>query len=216
MLDISHLLDRIKNEPYEEIVVRAPHCGTVSFEAVKPGDRVTGPSGIWEEIPGTPLAVLERERNKKIVRAPRKGELISFSEIENGDFVTAGTPLLTIRHYLTREEVLKILLREALHVFAAPEKGIYYFIPEVDTKIRAKGCRSVRVKTGEDLFILSRMKRETQIPYQGPEGIVYMVFFDPAGTQDAGQPLIGICPEDQLRQVEDVVARVQSEWEERN
>jgi hypothetical protein len=33
---------------------------------------------------------------------------------------------------------------------------------------------------------------------------------------DAGQPLISVCPEDQMDVIRDVVNRVQSDWEERD
>jgi biotin carboxyl carrier protein len=213
--DIGVLLEKIKAEPYEEIIVRAPHCGTIYFEKLESGDRVQGQSGTWGEIPGTLLATLKRENNIKAVNAPQKGEIVATAKELDQSFVTAGTPIVTIRHYLTREEVLNILLQKALFVFSAPEKGNYYFVPEVDTRIRTKGCRSVKVQPGAEIFILSRMKRETQIQYDGPEGIMYSVFFDSSNTVEANTPLIGICPESQLSQVEDVVARVHSEWEEK-
>jgi hypothetical protein len=58
------------------------------------------------------------------------------------------------------------------------------------------------------------MKRETIIPYQGPEGIIYTLYFKPGQSVDASQPLIGVCPQDQLGEIKEVVARIQTEWEE--
>jgi len=65
-----------------------------------------------------------------------------------------------------------------------------------------------------ELFIVSRMKREVPLCYSGPTGIIYDVYFDQQKNVDAGTPLIVVCPPDQQSAVEDVVARVQSEWVE--
>ncbi|MFW6324785.1 MAG: biotin attachment protein, partial [Desulfovibrionales bacterium] len=126
----------------------------------------------------------------------------------------AGTEIMTIKHYLNKNEVLQSILKNALHLFVAPEKAKYYFVPEVDGKIKAKGCQSVRVSPGMDIFILSRMKRESTLPYSGPEGIIYMVYFQPNENVEMDEPLIGVCPEDQLPMVQEVVSRVKSEWRE--
>ena len=51
----------------------------------------------------------------------------------------------------------------------------------------------------------------------GPDtakGIIYDVYFDQQKNVDAGTPLIVVCPPEQQSAVEDVVARVQSEWVE--
>jgi hypothetical protein len=65
-----------------------------------------------------------------------------------------------------------------------------------------------------ELLIMSRMKRETSVHYKGPEGVIYAVYFSPNENKEAGEPLIGVCPHDQLPVIEDVVVRVQTEWEE--
>jgi hypothetical protein len=59
------------------------------------------------------------------------------------------------------------------------------------------------------------MKRETVLPYSGPEGMIYAVYFKDNHSVEAGQPLIGVCPPDQLTLIQDGVNRVKSEWEER-
>jgi hypothetical protein len=214
VLDFKKLLQEVKEEPYEEIVVRAPHTGTVKFVVGETGTKVNGVSGTWKEVPGTLLANLEREKNKKPLHAPQKGEVVEFFDVRDGDFVEAGTPLLKIRHFLTKDEVIQIILQKALFLFPAPEKGKYYFVPDIDAKIKSKGCRSVRVHPGEEVFILSRMKRETQVRYQGPAGLIYTVYFQSNESVDREAPLIGVCPEDQLGHIEEVVSRIQSEWEE--
>ena len=215
MFDITQLLDEIKASPYEEIVVTAPHTGVVTFADVREGSRVTGPSGTWKEKKGTLLATIERERNQKPIHAVEKGEVKEVLRHLEGTFVEAGTPLVRLRHFLSRDEVLAIILKKALHLFVAPERAKYYFAPDVDKKVKASGPSSVSLHEGMDLFIMSRMKREASLAYSGPSGVIYAVYFQHNENVDAGQPLIGVCPPDQLPQIEDVVARVQTEWEER-
>jgi biotin carboxyl carrier protein len=67
---------------------------------------------------------------------------------------------------------------------------------------------------GMEVFIMSRMKREAPLAYSGPGGIIYEAYFKHTDNVDAGQPLIGVCPQGQLTAVEDVVMRVQAEWKE--
>jgi biotin carboxyl carrier protein len=214
MRDITALLEQLKASPYEEVHVTAPHTGQVSFAKIRPGDAVYGPRGTWKEKPGTQLASLERERNSKPICAPQKGIVSDVRRELDGSFVEAGTRLVTMKHALTREEVLSRLLRQALHLFSAPERAKYYFSPDVDKKIRAGGVRSVTVHDGMEIFIMSRMKREAPLAYSGPDGLIYEVYFKHTDNVDAGQPLIGVCPPDHLDAIEDVVMRVQAEWKE--
>ena len=214
MLDVTSLLDEIKASPYEELDIVAPHTGVVSFGSLKMNDRVTGPYGSWKEKPGTLLATITRERNPKPIAATQKGVVSAIHSELEGKFVDAGTPLITVRHFLSKEEVLQIILKQALHLFTAPERAKYYFVPQIDTKVKVSGCRSVSVYEGMELFIVSRMKRETPLYYTGPDGVIYTVYFNHNENVDAGEPLIGICPPDQLQQIEDVVLKVQMEWQE--
>ena len=216
MLDISKLLEEIKQSPYDEITVSAPHSGVLTFANIKEGDKVTGRTGAWQEKPGTALATLERERNPRLVECQDKGEIKELHRELDGQFVEAGTPIAVIRHFLSKDEVLRIILKQALYLFVAPERAKYYFAPEADKKIRASGHKAVHVKEGMELLIMSRMKREAQLNYSGPEGVIFSVFFEMGHSVDAGEPLLGICPADQLALVEDVVLRVQTEWEERD
>lgn len=214
MLDISSLLESIKAEPYTEMTVRAPHTGVVTFAPLAAGDRVTGPGGDWKEVPGTRLAVITRENNPKPVAAADKGVVqVLHTELE-GTFVEAGTELGVLRHYLSRDEVVRILLRKSLSLFRAPERAKYYFVPEVDKKVKISGSRTVTVQDGMELFIASRMKREVPLCYSGPEGLIYEVYFQQNENVDTGSPLIGVCPPDQREAIEDAVARVQIEWVE--
>lgn len=216
MLDISALLEEIKASPFEEKCVRAPHSGVITFpEGLAPGAQVEGPTGNWKEKPGTLLATIERERNAQPIECPEKGEIVSIQKKLHGAFVEAGTELVHFRHFLSREEVLNIILKKALHLFLAPERAKYYFVPAVDIKIKVSGPKAVSVHDGEEIFIMSRMKREAPLRYSGPEGVIYALYFSHNQNVDAGQPLIGVCPPDMVEQIEEVVMRVQTEWKER-
>ncbi|MDR1776763.1 MAG: biotin attachment protein [Desulfovibrio sp.] len=214
MLNISQLLDEIKASPYREIVVVAPHTGKITFAEIAPGDRVHGPQGQWKELPGDRLATLERERNPKPVCAPENGEISLVHKELNGCFVEAGTPLVVLRHMLTRDEVQRTILQKTLHLFLAPERAKYYFTPEADKKIRSSDAHSVTVRDGMELFIMSRMKREVPLHYTGPDGVIYEVYFKYNENLDAGAPLIGVCPQAHLHVIHDMIIRVQTEWTE--
>lgn len=204
-MDVSTLLEEIKNSPYKTVSVGAPHTGVVETVLKEPGQAVK---------PGQLMAYIVRERNKKSITAPLKGKIESVNAEAEGAFVEEGTELFSIRHYLTKDEVIEIILKEALSLFTAPDQAKYYFVPEVDKKIRTSGYKSVKVKDGMDLFIMSRMKREKMVPYAGPDGLIYALFFKNGDNVAQGAPLIGVCPEDQMSRIQDVVGRVQGEWEE--
>ena len=77
MIDVKELLRELREEPYEKIVIRAPHSGKVEFVTSEIGTQVVGPSGTWKEKPGTLLVHLEREKNTKPIFAPQKGEVMA-------------------------------------------------------------------------------------------------------------------------------------------
>lgn len=214
MLDVTGLLEAIKAEPFTEMPVRAPHTGVISFSEVREGDRVMGPGGEWKEVPGTRIATITRERNPKPVAAFEKGVIQSLDLDLEGCFVEAGTEIGVLRHYLSRDEVVRIILRKSLQLFCAPERAKYYFVPDVDKKVKISGSRSVTVQDGMELFIVSRMKREVPLIYHGAEGVIYEVYFTQNENIDAGGPLIGVCPPDQIPRIEDVITRVQMDWTE--
>ena len=214
MIDISKLLDEIKASPYREIVISTPHTGVVTFGDLKVGDTVMGPQGQWKEKPGTRLATLEEEGGPPLPSV-KKGEICRIHSELEGQFVEAGTPLMILRHMLTRAEVEHAILKKALHLFCAPERAKYYFIPEVEKKIRASDAHSVQVRDGMELLIMSRMKREVPLNYSGPDGVIYAIYFTINENMDAGAPLLGVCPQDQLPAIQDVIMRVQTEWTER-
>lgn len=140
MLDVTSLLEEIKASPFEEQEIVAPHTGVVTFGSLKLGDKVIGPNGTWKERPGTLIATITRERNPKPLNAVQKGEVCAIHSELEGTYVQAGTPLATIRHFLSKDEVLRILLKQALNLFVAPERAKYYFVPQIDTKIKVSGC----------------------------------------------------------------------------
>ena len=214
MQDVKAILEEIKASPYEEVPLLAPHAGTVEFKVSTPGAAVLAPTGTWKEKPGTLLAVITRERNPQPLHCPRKGEVKTIHSHLNNTFVEAGTELLILRHFYTKDEVTQLILKKVLHLFPAPERAKYLFVPEVDKKVKVTGCHSIKVKDGMELFIVSRMKREKTMNYQGPEGIIYATYFSYDQNIDAGQPLISVCPEEQMGVIRDVVNRVQSDWEE--
>jgi len=213
--DVKAILEEIKASPFEEVEVLAPHSGVVQFKIAGQGTRVLAPSGTWREKPGTLLATVTRERNDRSIHCSRKGEVKTVHSQLDGKFVESGTPLMVLRHFFTKDEVTQLILKKVLFLFPAPERAKYYFTPETDKKIKVSGPQSVKVKGGMELFIVSRMKREKSLNYVGPDGIIYAVYFSYDQNLDAGQPLISVCPENQMDVVRDVVNRVQSDWEER-
>ena len=214
MLNISDLLEQIKQTPYREIVVSTPHTGVVNFASIKSGDAVHGPEGQWKERPGSRLATLTRERNPKPIYAPEKGVIDTVHMEYEDTFVECGCPLVTIKHRLTREEVESIILKQALYLFRAPERAKYYFTPEIAAKLRASDPGSVVIQDGQELFIMSRMKRELPLYYSGPEGVIYATYFKTNENVDTDAPLIGVCPQEELPNIKEVIMRVQTEWQE--
>ena len=45
--------------------------------------------------------------------------------------------------------------------------------------------------------------------------MIYTVYFKINDNMDAGAPLLGACPKDQLPAIQDVIMRVQTEWTEK-
>ena len=214
MFNISSILEDMKKNPYTDLSIYAPHTGVLEFVNINEGDKVKAPSGQWQEVPGTKIAIITREKNPKIIAATQKGILQKLHMQHNNAFIEAGTEIAILRHFLSKQEVVHLLLQKALHLFNAPERAKYYFTPDVDKKSKISGYKSITVTDGMDLFIVSRMKREIPLAYHGPEGVIYELYFEQNQNIDAGQPLIGICPPDQLAVIEDVISRVHHEWQE--
>ena len=214
MLNISSILEEMKKTPYTDLSIYAPHTGVLEFANINEADKVKAPSGQWKEISGTQIATITREKNPKPIIATQNGILQKLHMKYHNNFIEAGTEIAILRHFLSKQEVVHLLLQKALHLFNAPERAKYYFTPDVDKKLKISGHKSITVTDGMDLFIVSRMKREIPLAYHGPEGAIYEIYFEQNQNVDAGQPLIGICPPDQLSVIEDVISRVHHEWQE--
>ena len=212
MLDISATLEKIKAEPYTDISIRTPHTGVVQFEHLALATTVVGATGQWKETLGTKIATINRERNPKPINATNKGVLQELHTHHDNKFLEAGTEIAVVRHYLSKKEVISILLREALYLFNAPERAKYYFAPDVDKKIKISGHRAITVSDGMELFIVSRMKREVPLFYKGPSGVIFELYFDQTENVDANTPLIGVCLPDQLEPIQSLINRVSMEW----
>lgn len=214
MLDVTSLLEEIKASPFEEQEIVAPHTGVVTFGSLKLGDKVIARTAHGRN--GPERSSPPSRANATQSRSTRSRRAKSAPSIANwkGHTCRRAPRSPPIRHFLSKDEVLRILLKQALNLFVAPERAKYYFVPQIDTKIKVSGCRSVSVYEGMELFIVSRMKREMPLYYTGPDGLIYTVYFEHNENVDAGSPLIGVCPPDQLQQIEEVVLKVQTEWQE--
>ncbi|WP_022853102.1 hypothetical protein [Thermodesulfatator atlanticus] len=209
---INELLRNFKANPYRIFVVRAPHTGYIKEFLVKEGDEVKGPRGKWLEKPGTPLFVLERERNPKTIRAKAGGEVSKINYDLLGKFVEAFQPVLEIKHAYSQKEIIAELLREALHIITAPEKARYFLSPELAKRIEKEGEGRVVVKPGDELAIMYFMKRETPIYHEGSPMVVFRVFFSRGQMVEQGEPLFGLCHEEERPYIEKLIARVKEEW----
>ncbi len=211
-IDFDEILRKYHSDPYEYVDICASHTGEIHF-LVQDGDSVDAVSGEWKHIPGTALFEITRERNSKKITAMTNGS-ISFlaSELE-GKFVEAGEKLLTIRHPLKKKEIIESILKEVLHVFPAPERAKYFFSLDVQSRIDTKGAREVSVKPGDDIIIMSLMKRDTPVYYNGEQGVIHSVYFTPGVSVDQGAPLIGVCPSDKLPLIKKIITKVKADWD---
>ena len=213
MTDVQVLLEQYRKEPYERFTLSTPCSGIVSFnEAIKVGDTIFPALGEWKEIPATVLATVLREGVHKIISSDKKAIVSELCTQYQDIFVEAGTPIVSLEHYLTKEEVIEKILKKTLYLFCAPERAKYYFVSDVQKKIAASGAESVRVETGMPLFVMSRMKREVTIPYEGKSGVIYSIYTAPTVTVDVGEPLIGVCDESMLPEIAEIIHTIQSQW----
>ncbi len=212
--EINELLQQLRANPYRYHVVTTPHTGYLRRFLVQEGDHVTGPSGKWLEKPGTGLFVLERERNEKIIRSTTQGEVYKIHKEYEGKFVEAYRPVIELRHALTQEEIIAELLQKTLHIVRAPEKARYLLAPQLARKLEKEGIGRVVVHPGDELVIMSFMKRETPILHEGPPMVVFRVFFSRQQMVDQGAPLLGLCQEQEVPYIEKLIARVKEEWPE--
>ncbi len=213
-IDFDEILGKYRSDPYDYIDVQAVHTGLVSFK-VQEGDEVEAPSGEWMHIPGTPLYEINRERNPKIITAQTNGEISSINIELDGTFVEAGEKLMTIRHPLKKKEIIENILKEVLYLFPAPEKAKYFFTLDIQSRIEKKGARSVSIAPGDEIIIMSLMKRDTPVFYQGEPGVIHSVYFKPGVSVEQGTPLIGVIAPDKVPLIQKIITRVKADWDRR-
>ncbi|MFH0808932.1 MAG: hypothetical protein V2A77_00445 [Pseudomonadota bacterium] len=210
-MDLEEIIERYKVDPYENFPMLTPHTGQVGF-LVREGAEAAGPSGPWRERPGSYLYSLLRQGNPKKVSAPTNGTVADLRTALEGEFVAAGTWLMTIKHPMTRQEVVQRVLQEVLYMFRAPEKAKYFFVPDLAAKME-KDKGKVLVRHGEEILTMSRMKRDAPVIYDGQSGIIYASYISPNRSMSAGEPLLGICPPERLDYVRRLIQRINLEWE---
>ncbi len=211
-IDFDEILGKYHSDPYEYVDILAEHTGTVRF-LVEEGNDVEAVSGEWKHIPGTALYEITRERNPKKNTATTNGVVSEVYSGLEGRFVEAGEKLLTIRHPLKKKEIIERILQEVLIIFPAPERAKYFFAPDVQSRIEKKGAREVSVKNGDEIIIMSLMKRDTPVYYSGDPGVIHSVYFQPGVSVDQGAPLLGVCPADKLPLIKKIITRVKADWD---
>lgn len=211
-IDFEEILKEYRADPFSYVEVKSPHTGLVHF-LVSEGATVTAPSGQWNQVAGTPLYEITRERNTKIVTSPINGEISSCLTEQEGAFVDADALLLTIKHPLKKKEIIDRILKKVLTLFPASEQARYFFSLEIQSRMEKSGTQKVSVRPGDEIFTMSLMKRDTQVVYEGEPGILHSVYFQPGESVEQGAPLAGICSEKQLPLIDKIITRVKAEWE---
>ncbi len=212
-IDFDEILGKYHSDPYEYVDICASHTGKIRF-LVEEGGDVAAVSGEWKHIPGTPLFEITREKNPKQVTAMTNGVVSSLCSELEGRFVEAGEKLMTIRHPLKKKEIIESILKEVLYIFPAPERAKYFFSLDVQSRIDKKDARDIAVKPGDEIIIMSLMKRDTPVYYSGEKGVIHSVYFKPGISVDQGAPLIGVCPSDKLPLIEKIITRVKADWDQ--
>lgn len=212
-INLNDLLRQYRANPYEEHEIRAPHTGLIRFR-VNEGEETCGPSGKWLQKPGTLLFILERENNPKRITAEFNGTVAGIRHAIDGCFVEAGTRLLSIRHRLTRKEIIDRILTGVLTIFPAPQRARYYLPPDTAMQMEKKSDASISLQPGSDAVIMSLMKRDTILKYEGTPGIIYKVYFKSGEMMGQDAPLLGICPPENIQYVQKVIQRIRNEWED--
>lgn len=211
-IDFDEIIAKYKSDPYDYVDVNAVHTGRVQFKVVK-GDEVVAPSGEWNQVPGTPLYEINRERNPKLIAARTNGTISEIRDELDGQFVEAGEKLLTIRHPLKKKEIIEGILKEVLYLFPAPETAKYFFAMDIQSRIEKKGARSVTIEKGDEIITMSLMKRDTPVYYNGESGVIHSVYFNQGVSVQQGAPLIGVCPTDKLPLIQKIITRVKADWD---
>lgn len=210
---LNEIIKNFKAHPFKIYPVFTPHTGYLREFKVKEGEKVLGPSGQWLEKSGTPLFILEREKNLKVITAKIDGIVKNLRSELLQKFVEAEEVVLEIQHPLSQEEIISEILLSTLYIIKAPETARYLLSPLLSQKIEKLGLGKVRVKKGDELLIMSFMKREVPI-YLEEEGnfIVYKIYFSPFEIVPAEKPLIGLCLEKDLPYLEKLIKHIREEW----
>lgn len=212
-INLNDLLRQFKSHPYKDYHINAPHTGVVSFK-VQEGQDVTGPSGQWLQRPGTLLYILEREKNPKRMTSSFTGQVVKLRDELEGGFVQAGERLLTVSHKLKRDEIIERILKKVLYIFRAPQRARYFFTPEVVSLLEKKTEKGLSITPGDEIIIMSLMKRDTFLPYEGPLGIIYKVYYQQGELVEHNAPLFGVCLSEKLPFVQKVIQRIRTEWDD--
>ncbi len=214
-LDFDEILAKYHSDPYEYVDIFAEHTGKIRF-LVEEGSEVEAVSGEWKHILGTPLFEITRERNPKKNTATTNGVVSSLHAEHEGRFVEAGEKLMTIRHPLKKKEIIERILQEVLYIFPAPERAKYFFSLDIQSRIEKQSAREVSVKAGDEIIIMSLMKRDTPVYYSGESGVIHSVYFQPGISVDQGAPLIGVCPTDKLPLIKKIITKVKADWDQQS
>jgi len=211
-IDFDELLSKYKSDPFDYVDVLAVHTGRVSFKVVE-GEEVNASTGEWQQVPGTALYEINRERNPKIISAQTNGTVAQINTEFDGQFVEAGEKLMTIKHPLKKKEIIENILKEVLILFPAPETAKYFFAMDLQSRIDKKGARAVTVDPGEEILTMSLMKRDTPVHYNGQRGVVHSIYFKQGVSVAQGEPLIGICAPEKLPIIQKIITRVKADWD---
>jgi len=211
-IHFDELFSKYRTDPYNYVDSYAVHAGTIRFMVEKEAE-VLGVSGEWNHVPGSSLYEITRERNPKMITSRTNGTVSYLNKDLDGQFVEAGTRLMTIRHPLKKKEVIEAILQEVLYLFTAPERARYFFSMDIQAKIDQKGIRSIFINPGDEIITMSLMKRDTPVYYDGEAGVLHSVYFNPGESVDDGAALVGVCPEERVAVVQKIINRVKAEWE---
>ncbi|PID74383.1 MAG: hypothetical protein CSB32_01200 [Desulfobacterales bacterium] len=206
------LLQKYRSDPYDYVDIHAIHTGIVSFK-VQEGDAVDLARGQWQQIPGTTLYEIERERNKKTVTAQTNGIIADVVDALDGGFVESGERLMTIKHPLKKKEIIENILKEVLTLFVAPETAKYFFAMDIQSRLDKEGAGAVSIDSGDEILTMSLMKRDTPIYYSGERGVIHSIYFRPGVSVPQGAPLLGICDTETLPLIQRIIARVKADWD---
>ncbi len=211
-IDFDELLRKYKSDPFDYVDVIAVHTGRIAFKVAE-GEEVNSPSGEWQQIPGTRLYEITRERNPKMIAARTNGTVAKIYTELDGQFVEAGEKLMTIKHPLKKKEIIENILKEVLMLFPAPETAKYFFAMDIQSRIDKKGAREVTINQGEEILTMSLMKRDTPVYYKGERGVIHSVYFRQGISVAQGEPLIGVCAPEKLPLIQKIITRVKADWD---